>query len=215
MSVNSHLAHAAAPRKTPMQQRSQRTVVTIVDAAARIFAERGYTGTTTNHVAEAAGVSIGSLYQYYPNKDSLLVALEERHLVHVQQSLAQIAQEWREQQPDPAEWARSLVDVLIGANDSPVHVLIYDNAPPLPRINELTGGVVDALVKETRSQLRRWGHREGTEMRARILVIATLRLVHDVAIRAPRGRIRTRARNEITRMVEAVIAGDSPPAHRQ
>ena len=51
----------------------------ILEAAAGVLAERGYAGTSTNLVAERAGVSVGSLYQYFPNKDSLVQALHERH----------------------------------------------------------------------------------------------------------------------------------------
>jgi AcrR family transcriptional regulator len=67
------------PRKLPRQARSQRTVDTILDAAARVFGRDGYAAATTNRVADVAGVSIGSLYQYFPNKDALMVALHARH----------------------------------------------------------------------------------------------------------------------------------------
>ena len=52
----------------------------IVQAATQVFAERGYAGATTNHIAERAGVSIGSLYQYFPNKEAILVTLAKRHI---------------------------------------------------------------------------------------------------------------------------------------
>jgi AcrR family transcriptional regulator len=67
-----------SPRKKPVQDRSQITVEAIVDAAARIFSERGFNATTTNHVAEVAGVSVGSLYQYFPNKLALLAAVRDK-----------------------------------------------------------------------------------------------------------------------------------------
>lgn len=51
----------------------------ILEAAIRVLLSRGYQGTTTIAVAERAGVSVGSLYQYFPNKDSLIVALVQRH----------------------------------------------------------------------------------------------------------------------------------------
>jgi AcrR family transcriptional regulator len=54
-------------------------VETILEAATRVFDQHGYAQTTTNLIAERAGVSIGSLYQYFPNKDALLTALHERH----------------------------------------------------------------------------------------------------------------------------------------
>ena len=73
----------AAPRKTPRQGRSRHTVDVILEAATRVFDECGYEATTTNTVAERAGVSIGSLYQYFPHKDALLTALHERHVEQV------------------------------------------------------------------------------------------------------------------------------------
>jgi AcrR family transcriptional regulator len=54
-------------------------VLAILQAAAELFAELGYARTTTNKIALRAGVSVGSLYQYFPNKDSLLAALVEKH----------------------------------------------------------------------------------------------------------------------------------------
>lgn len=67
------------PRKMPRQARSRALVEAILEATARVLSERGYAGTSTNLVAERAGVSIGSVYQYFPNKDSLITALHERH----------------------------------------------------------------------------------------------------------------------------------------
>ncbi|TSD88275.1 TetR/AcrR family transcriptional regulator [Mycobacterium sp. KBS0706] len=66
------------PRKRPGQARSTETVAVILEAAARILEERGLGGYTTNAVAARAGVSIGSLYQYFPGKDALTAALIER-----------------------------------------------------------------------------------------------------------------------------------------
>ena len=62
-------------RKTPRQARSAETVRVIVEAAARILEHDGLGGFTTNAVAERAGVSIGSLYQYFPGKEALIGAL--------------------------------------------------------------------------------------------------------------------------------------------
>jgi AcrR family transcriptional regulator len=67
-----------APRKRPLQARSQQTVDILLEAATRILERDGLAGFTTNAVAERAGVSIGSLYQYFPNKDALAVALIQR-----------------------------------------------------------------------------------------------------------------------------------------
>jgi AcrR family transcriptional regulator len=65
-------------RKQPTQRRSAATVEAILEAAARILETTGLPGYTTNAVAQRAGVSVGSLYQYFPNRDALTAALIER-----------------------------------------------------------------------------------------------------------------------------------------
>jgi AcrR family transcriptional regulator len=65
-------------RKQPQQARSQATTEAILQSAAHILGQRGWRGLTTNAVADAAGVSIGSLYQYFPNKTVLTRALIAR-----------------------------------------------------------------------------------------------------------------------------------------
>lgn len=66
------------PRKSPRQARSRATVEAILEAATRILEGEGLAGLTTNRVAERAGVSIGSLYQYYPSRDAILAELVRR-----------------------------------------------------------------------------------------------------------------------------------------
>jgi AcrR family transcriptional regulator len=68
------------PRKTPRQARSAVTVDAILEAAARILETSGFKAYTTNAVAERAGVSIGSLYQYFPSRDAVTRALIEREM---------------------------------------------------------------------------------------------------------------------------------------
>ena len=68
------------PRKQPRQRRSEETRRRILDAATHVFGEYGYDGGTTNRIAQHADISIGSLYQYYPNKDAILLELATRHL---------------------------------------------------------------------------------------------------------------------------------------
>ena len=65
-------------RKAPGQARSKETVDVILEASARILESEGLRGFNTNSIAAKAGVSVGSLYQYFPNKDAILLALIER-----------------------------------------------------------------------------------------------------------------------------------------
>ncbi|MEW2567937.1 TetR/AcrR family transcriptional regulator [Streptomyces sp. NPDC047070] len=68
------------PRRTPRQVRAELTRERILSSAAHVFAEYGYAAGTTNRIAEHARVSIGSLYQYFPNKDAILAKLLVRHI---------------------------------------------------------------------------------------------------------------------------------------
>ena len=68
------------PRKMPTQARSKATVEAVLGAAAHVFERHGYAAATTDRIAERAGVSVGSLYQYFPNTDAILVTLAERHI---------------------------------------------------------------------------------------------------------------------------------------
>jgi AcrR family transcriptional regulator len=71
---------ATQPRKQPRQGRSKVTVDAILEATERVLAQRGLEATTTTEVAEIAGVSVGTLYQYFPNKQSLVAAVIEARL---------------------------------------------------------------------------------------------------------------------------------------
>lgn len=72
------------PRRRPHQDRAHATVDAILGAAIDLLSSRGHTRTSTNQIARRAGVSIGSLYQYFPNKDAIVLALFERHLEEIE-----------------------------------------------------------------------------------------------------------------------------------
>jgi AcrR family transcriptional regulator len=72
------ITERSRPRKTPLQARSRATFDAVLTAAAHILETQGLQGFNTNAVADRAGVSIGSLYQYFPSKDAILAALIER-----------------------------------------------------------------------------------------------------------------------------------------
>lgn len=67
------------PRKRATQQRSRATVDVLIEATARILVREGFEKASTNRIAEVAGVSIGSLYQYFPGKDALVAAVIDLH----------------------------------------------------------------------------------------------------------------------------------------
>jgi AcrR family transcriptional regulator len=71
----------------PKQQRSKDTVDVILAATARVLVKEGFDRASTNRIAEQAGVSIGSLYQYFPSKEALVAALVERHIETMSEAL--------------------------------------------------------------------------------------------------------------------------------
>lgn len=75
------------PRKRPVQRRSLATVDQVLTAAAQVFETFGYAAGTTNRIAERAGVSVGTLYQYFPSKEAVAVALLERHIQETDRKL--------------------------------------------------------------------------------------------------------------------------------
>lgn len=75
-------------RRQPKQRRAQETVDVVLQGAVRVLGREGIDSVTTNRIAEAAGVSIGSLYQYFPDKHAIFDALHEQHAHRVQQVIA-------------------------------------------------------------------------------------------------------------------------------
>lgn len=130
------------PRKQPRQQRSRATWGAILDAAAQLFGESGYAATTTNKVADRAGVSIGSLYQYFPDKDALLLALAERHIGEATQVLVAEFVALERDRPDLECTLTRLIDAVVALHrqDPAMHRLLFDQTPRTP---ELAGRLRD------------------------------------------------------------------------
>ena len=79
---------AIKPRRQPRQARSRERVDRILDAAAQLLLEEGYDAVKTNHIARRAGVSIGSIYQFFPNRVAIFHALAVRYLDRISEVLA-------------------------------------------------------------------------------------------------------------------------------
>lgn len=89
-----------APRRRPRQTRSSMTVDAILEAAAILFAQDGFEATSTTRIAERAGVGVGSLYEYFPNKDALVAQLLKRHCDRM---IERFAQRFRSAEGQPLE----------------------------------------------------------------------------------------------------------------
>ena len=100
-----------APRKRPRQERSKAMVQALIEATERVLAEDGFEGASTNRIAKAAGVSVGSLYQYFPNKEALFHAVMQRHLESQQRALADAVMQFAGRPLEEA--VRSYIALLI------------------------------------------------------------------------------------------------------
>ena len=121
-------AHEKSRRNRPHQARSRATVEIILDATVRIFESEGAEAATTSRIAEVAGVSVGTLYQYFGNRDAILDALQDREFERATTMMQNVLAN-----PDGASHrtiARSVVEGLLG---------IYRAAPALHRVLAVEG----------------------------------------------------------------------------
>jgi AcrR family transcriptional regulator len=150
-------------------------VEVILEATAQVLVERGFEGASTNRIARRAGVSIGSLYQYFPNKEALVSALIERHLA---ESVALLPRELKETADLPLRAAvRLAIDFGIAAHraNPELHQVLTEQIPRL-------------LAREAQTQWTRTLHalvhdyleRHRAEVRPRNLRIAAFLLAQAV-----------------------------------
>jgi AcrR family transcriptional regulator len=138
------------PRKLPVQARSKMTVEAILDAAALVFAERGFNGGTTNHIAERAGVSIGSLYQYFPNKDAIMMGLMERHLAEERIHLAEQMRALSGRSVKPRKLLRGLVRTMVSDQviDPGLHRVLIEAVLRSPAVMEKGREILEHVIEE-------------------------------------------------------------------
>jgi AcrR family transcriptional regulator len=125
------------PRKLPSQERSRVTVDTILAATARVLVKKGFDGLTTNAVAEAAGVSIGSLYQYFPSKEALVAALIEQHIEEMNSEI--LNELTRVAQLPMAQAVRGVIELTIKAHavNPELHKILTEQVPRVGRLARL------------------------------------------------------------------------------
>jgi AcrR family transcriptional regulator len=125
------------PRKNASQDRSRATVEVLVEATARILVKEGFDRASTNRIAATAGVSIGSLYQYFPGKEALVAAVIDRHndelMEIVSAAVAQVASL-------PLDTAiRRIIAVAIEAHrvDPRLHRVVAEQIPRSGRLENV------------------------------------------------------------------------------
>jgi AcrR family transcriptional regulator len=155
-------------RKDASQERSRATVDALIEATARILTREGFDKASTNRIAGEAGVSIGSLYQYYPGKEALVAAVIDRHnrdiMKVVRRAFAEVASQ-------PVEKAiRRLVAVAIEAHriDPRLHRVLAEQIPRTGRLEN-----VEAFNREAHALFKSYLEDHRDELRVDDLAFAT------------------------------------------
>lgn len=107
---------SASNVRSPRQSRSRETKERILSAAFALFREKGYFRTTTNEIAQSAGVSIGSLYSYYRDKDAVLIDILDRYHRLFEQAYEKAEESIDGYREDLREWIFLLMQRLTGVH---------------------------------------------------------------------------------------------------
>ena len=120
----------------------------LVEATARVLVTEGFDKATTNRIAKVAGVSVGSLYQYFPNKEALVLAVVDRHMGRVSDLLARLAVELADAPVEQAVRATIAALVEIHGVDPRLHTVIEQQAHHIAhdRIRQLRRGMTGILA---------------------------------------------------------------------
>jgi AcrR family transcriptional regulator len=178
---------ATQPRKHASQERSRATVDALVEATARILVSEGFDKASTNRIAQVAGVSIGSLYQYFPCKEALVAALIDRHNAEINRvARAELAQAMDE---PLARGVRRLVAMAVRAHrvNPALHRVL---AEQIPRVGKLEN--VEAFSRENHALFKRYleHHRDGIrvvdlDLAAFVCVTSIEALTHNAVLHHP------------------------------
>jgi AcrR family transcriptional regulator len=163
------------PRKHASQERSRATVDALVEATARILVREGFDKASTNRIAETAGVSVGSLYQYFPSKEALVAAVIDRHHDELMQvvrgALAEVAT------LPVKQGVRKLVTAAIEAHrvDPKLHRVL---AEQIPRTGKLES--VEVFNREAYALFRSYLESHRSEFRSLNLELAAFVCVTSI-----------------------------------
>jgi len=129
LSLMTARATGASRRRQPRQRRARQTVDAVLDAVVRVLKRDGFDAVTTNRIAEVAGVSIGSVYQYFPDKRAIFVALHQRHVDRIDRMVETRLVEHAASSLE--DLMRAMVEGMIEAHetDPELHELLLTEVP--------------------------------------------------------------------------------------
>ena len=195
-------------RRRPRQPRGQRRIEAILDAAERVFAMMGYEATSTNQIAAEAHTSIGSLYQFFPNKEAILRALVARSQNQMRDVLDEVFASDPQDELSPDELLDRLLDPLIALYARGYRMLALFVA--LPRIGDGAQAgepLVEEIIWRLDARLARRMpglSAERRELSVR-MIVETVRALMPLMTTAE-AQVRPEAVTELKRMLRAYIA---------
>lgn len=200
------------PRKAASQTRSRITVDLIIEATARILMRDGFDRASTNRIAREAGVSVGSLYQYFPTKEAIVAAVIDRHM---EELMAVLRDAFVTVADRPVqEGARALVTVMIDAHrvDPGLHRVLVEQTPRMDRLTHLEGydGEAVVLVKSYLDAHRDELGVTDLDLAAFICVRSVEALTHGAVLHTPEMLIGDRGDrfvDEVSRLVLGYLKG--------
>ncbi len=196
------MSERAPTRREPKQERARQTVEAVLEAVPRVLSRHGAEAITTNRVAEAAGVSIGSLYQYFPDKQAIFTALHDRHVDDVRNVIERTLADCTSAPLEDltAELVERLADVH--AKDAELHEVV---SFAVPRGQEGFKGALRATFEQVISPAEQDRYtRDEAERMLFVLPRMVEALVHGVA-HEPLAVARERARDEAIRTVAVYL----------
>lgn len=205
--------HSKTPRKPPQQSRAKHTVSSILDATVRVLDREGAEAATTTRIAEVAGVSVGTLYQYFGNRDSILDALQDREFERATEFMLRVLAE-----PDgnPEQIARRVIEGLLE---------LYAACPALHRLLVVEGlrvtptDRVQAFDLRMVNAIRVFLSSSGLPIRRQNHDVAAFVVYHSVRatmlarlLEAPAGVDDRALVDEVTDLVLSYLVGAAPRA---
>jgi AcrR family transcriptional regulator len=166
---------ATKPRKHASQERSRATVDALIEATARILVREGFDSASTNRIAEQAGVSVGSLYQYFPGKEALVAAVIARHKQDLMRVVRGVLAEAEGLPLKQAVRKMVTAGVEAHSHDPKLHRVL---AEQMPRTGKL--GNVDVFDPENYALFKRYLQSRRAEIRAVDLDLAAFVCVTSI-----------------------------------
>ena len=193
-------------RRLPKQRRARQTVDAVLDAVVRVLKREGYKGVTTNRLAEVAGVSIGSVYQYFPDKQAIFVALHQRHIEQIDRMVESKLIEHAASSLE--ELMRTMIEAMVDAHsaDPELYELL---ATEVPHRAEGTRDFAVRLHGAFRLAIasRAYQLKKGRDLDKLVFVVTNMveSLSHAALFRRPPHLSLSAAKSEVVRAVLAYL----------